>query len=379
MFKDSEKQLIDRLSKIGNIESRLTLLSDNTENNLGELVKIEAEIKKIITEKTIGFPWLADAFAQYFELRDLEVAEFLDKKLTPAHTSAERVREIAKEKRILEKEFRITRNFIKYYESLFPWLHDFVGEDIDELIENIKEKEKKEFSEEDPVKFYLTKGEYENLSTVERNQRALDRYWKKNKASWEIGRDYERYVGYLYEKNGYTIYYQGIIEGFEDLGRDLIGKKNDETLIIQCKYWAQHKTIHEKHVCQLYGTTLEYWIKDKREQSIKHEGLFTDLIKRNIVKAVLATSTRLSDTAKEFAEELGIEVKENFPLIKYPCIKCNISKRTGEKIYHLPMDQQYDRTIIEEEKNECYVETVAEAEMSGYRRAWKWRGAKNSL
>lgn len=55
-------------------------------------------------------------------------------------------------------------------------------------------------------------------------------------------------------------------------------------------------------------------------------------------------------------------------------LKCNVSRRTGEKIYHLPFDQQYDRTLIEEERNECYVETVAEAEKLGYRRAFRWRG-----
>jgi hypothetical protein len=27
-------------------------------------------------------------------------------------------------------------------------------------------------------------------------------------------------------------------------------------------------------------------------------------------------------------------------------IKCNISKRSGEKIYHLPFDQQYDKVKI---------------------------------
>ena len=51
-----------------------------------------------------------------------------------------------------------------------------------------------------------------------------------------------------------------------------------------------------------------------------------------------------------------------------------ISKRTGEKIYHLPIDQQYDKNLIEEEKNECYIETVNEAEELGFRRAWRWIG-----
>jgi len=43
--------------------------------------------------------------------------------------------------------------------------------------------------------------------------------------------------------------------------------------------------------------------------------------------------------------------------------------RDGVKIYHLPFDQQYDRTKIIPDKGEKYVYTVAEAEKAGFRRA----------
>ncbi len=51
-------------------------------------------------------------------------------------------------------------------------------------------------------------------------------------------------------------------------------------------------------------------------------------------------------------------------------VKCNIAAN-GERIYHLPMDQQYDRVVIAK-KGECYVRTVAEAERLGFRRAKRW-------
>ena len=86
------------------------------------------------------------------------------------------------------------------------------------------------------------------------------------------------------------------------------------------------------------------------------------------------TSTNLSDTARKFADALDIVVLEDFTLQKYPSIKCNVSRKNGEKIYHLPFDQQYDRTLVEEERNECYIETVQEAEKLGFRRAWRWHG-----
>ena len=88
----------------------------------------------------------------------------------------------------------------------------------------------------------------------------------------------------------------------------------------------------------------------------------------------LFTSATVSETAANFASILGVRIVQNVPLGRYPAIKCNVSLRDGTKIYHLPFDQQYDRTLIEF-KDECYVETVAEAESLGFRRAFRWRGS----
>ena len=45
--------------------------------------------------------------------------------------------------------------------------------------------------------------------------------------------------------------------------------------------------------------------------------------------------------------------------------------RNGEKIYHLPFDQQYDKTKLEKKYGEFYCKTVKEAEDSGFRRAFR--------
>ena len=66
---------------------------------------------------------------------------------------------------------------------------------------------------------------YEGLTPSEKLQKMLDWYWNRpSKSNWQIGRDYERYIGYLYETKGWNVYYHGK-KGFEDLGRDLICKK----------------------------------------------------------------------------------------------------------------------------------------------------------
>ena len=84
---------------------------------------------------------------------------------------------------------------------------------------------------------------------MERNQLALDRYKASHKKSkWQIGRDYELYIGYRYSQSGYSVDYFGSYMGLEDLGRDLICKKGNKVLIVQCKYWSSKKEIHEKHI-----------------------------------------------------------------------------------------------------------------------------------
>jgi len=90
--------------------------------------------------------------------------------------------------------------------------------------------------------------------------------------------------------------------------------------------------------------------------------------------AIFYTTTRLSDLARQFANELGIELKENLKFDQsYPCIKCNVDPATKEKIYHLPFDQQYDNTKIVN-AGEFYCNTVKQAEQAGFRRALRWRG-----
>ena len=73
------------------------------------------------------------------------------------------------------------------------------------------------------------------------------------------------------------------------------------------------------------------------------------------------------------ANALSIEIIENEPIGDFPRIKCNISGRDSEKIYHLPFDQQYDRTVIEPHKGEFFAYTVKEAEEAGFRRAFRHR------
>jgi DUF2075 family protein len=376
-YEQKKKELEDLLSLIrkekANFQSAATYFESaarqerkglEEKNTLTE--KLREGVIQMAKERQIGFPWLAKAYDELFHLEENKLANFLRKKPHPAVSAAEVIKEQSRIRRKAEKEKKIAQYLVEYYESIAPFLVD-LKEEVDITTEQEREllKEYSEEELEDATTQYLTKEEYRKLPSIERNQMALDRFWKRPKSKWLIGRLYERYVGYLYEERGYDVEYVGIFKGFEDLGRDLICQKEKDIIVIQCKNWAQFRTIYEKHIFQFFGTVFQY-----RDENPNRK-----------VSAMFYTSTELSKLARRFANELGIELKENFKFDKdYPCIKCHTSKvdslytSRGTKIYHLPFDQQYDTTKLERKYGEFYCKTVKEAEDAGFRRAFRYRG-----
>lgn len=352
----------------------LNLLSDfkNASKNFDEafrrLEEQEKSVNQLAKERQIGFPWLAKAYEEFFNLQDKNIIDFLQYKKHSAISAAAVVKEQSRLRREAQKEAKIAQYLVEYYENIAPFLLDLKEEvDIASEQERALLKEYSEEELEDEVTAYLTKEEYRKLPSVERNQLALDRFWKRPKSKWLIGRLYERFIGYLYEEQGYDVDYVGIFKGFEDLGRDLICRKEKDFVVIQCKNWAKFRTIYEKHIFQFFGTVFQY-----RDENPDRK-----------VRAIFYTTTELSKLAQRFASELGIELRENFKFDKnYPCIKCHTSKTDtpyasrGTKIYHLPFDQQYDKTKLENKYGEFYCKTVKEAEDAGFRRAFRYRPNK---
>lgn len=312
-----------------------------------------------------GRKWLANFIAEADKAKD-ELIEFhlLDKK-SPAVRGAEEVAKARSERRAWKERAKFLEYQLASYKEYFPFLEEYEEILLDEAIPLSQNGANLEAVESaDPVLLYVPKAEYDKLSPTDRNQLALDRYLKRSLNRAAIGRFYERYLGYLYEQDGWKVEYHGIVEGHEDLGRDLICKKGNQVVIVQAKCWASEKLIHEKHVFQLFGTTQLYLMNAQQN----------DLFNAN-VSAVFVTTTTLSPVARKAAQWLKIEIKERFAIDKaYPMIKCNINQSSKEKIYHLPFDQQYDRTKITPEFGEFYATTVAEAEHRGFRRAFRHFG-----
>ena len=323
------------------------------ENNLKEYcLKVSEENSNLRKDFKKSFKNMGE-FISDIKLYVYDIAsKYFDTKSHPAHKKAQDVRELKQKTKEYIKEYKLMRYEYDMLFSLFPELENYLEYYSAEKSETIEEVQENY----DYVQSWISKDEYSSLDENTRNQLALDRYIESRKKSkWAIGRDYEMFIGHEYEQKGYKVTYTGITDRLEDKGRDLIAQKDNEILIIQCKNWSKYKEIHENHICQLFGTTVQY--------NIENNLLFK-------ATPVFVTSATLSETALKFAEYLGVQVIQNKKLEEFPRIKCNINNK--EKIYHLPFDQQYDRTIIGDQKGEFFAWTVQEAVDKGFRRAKKY-------
>lgn len=300
--------------------------------------------------------WLAQEYAD-IDAKKAEITAYqLKTKSHPAFTAADKVQEFGRLRREAVYQAKAAQYQLDYLLSLNPHLEDELDMSPAEAAKLLPDHD--ESSSEDPCKAWLSPEEYRNLPNVQKWQRALDHYNNRKKSNWQIGIEYERYIGYLLEQRGYRVRYFGATEGRADMGRDLIAENKKQILIVQCKRWSKDKTIHEKHIFQLYGTTILQRFRTTSDKEIL---------------GVFVTTTALSPLAEMCAKHLGIKIYTHVPLESYPQIKCNISN-TGERIYHLPFDQQYDRTMLNPDDGDMYVSTVLQAEAKGFRRAFRWHG-----
>ena len=191
------------------------------------------------------------------------------------------------------------------------------------------------------------------ITPAEVAQQELDAFWNSPKNAAEIGRLYERYIGYLNEMNGFNVEYFGIEKGNQDLGRDLICRKQNHTVIIQCKNWSQASTIYAQPIYQLYGTTAHY-AKLHPDETVEC--------------AFLTTTRRFENNALSAARALGVTLKSLPMPSRFPIIKCKIHREfNGEKRhYYLPGQGLYDSIRLDLNNGDCFCQTVAEAEQAGF-------------
>lgn len=352
-FRELKKQLLTESKNV-------KLLADQRVSD----AETRAKEMYALLSSSSPFTSCAEMMADIFLTHYFSSEDYLRHKPHPAIQAANEVKILRKETKSYFTRMKELEYKLSYIIKRFPDIEIYTNNDEDLL--SLKEaitSSDEIMATKDNRKDYLSQEEYQNLTETQKSQLALDRYVQsRTKNKWSIGRDYEMSCAFQMEADGYSVEMNGIKLRMGDLGRDLIAKKNNgdifgnEVLIIQCKNWSRHHLIRENVIMQLLGTKIEY--------EISHNNVNQEVTP----VLMIPPYSQLSETALQFADKLKVRILrlENKD---FPRIKCNINN--GQKIYHLPFDQQYDRTEIKL-TGECYVWTVAEAESKGFRRAMRY-------
>lgn len=225
-------------------DNDISVLEKELENIQEVLSKKEKLFQDINNVNDSSVKKISSLFSDYLLLQYDLSANLLSKKERPAFSEAKRIKDLKTETRNYIEQYKIMLYKYEYLLNVFPELENYIEDfqsikEIDDYskIDNLS-------NEFDYVRKYLSKEEYKSLSEVNRNQLALNNYIKGKKSNWQIGRDYELFCGQSYEGDGWNVQYFGMEKKLNDLGRDLIAIKGNETHIIQCKYWSKEKLIH---------------------------------------------------------------------------------------------------------------------------------------
>lgn len=203
------------------------------------------------------------------------------------------------------------------------------------------------------------------LRSIWRRLNPQRRHVRRSKSLWEVGRDYERYIGYLYERQGWSVSFRGAVAGVHDRGVDLIAQRNGATHLVQCKRWSRDKEIAEDVSFHFFASMVRYAVETGHvERGVD----ILETLHRARITGVIVTAAKLSPSARDACRLLGVQTRELVAMQRYPMIKCNVGA-DGRRIYHLPSDPFYDRIRVEPHKGEFYAWSRREAEAHGFRRA----------
>lgn len=316
---------------------------------------LDIEIKKELSNYKLNQTML-NVFEEYTNKRLNEAINYFTLKKRPSLKSAEYIREIKDEYKQLEKENKELKLIVSQF--IFD--------------EEMIEKEESTFDTEEKAYKYgkISKEKWQKLSYIEKLDIVLEKYKNSWKDKLNIGLEFERYCGYTFEKAGFKVKYWGILNGKKDGGIDLVAKKKEKTLYIQCKYWGNSKTIRENTISQLFGASLKMAI----DEGETYES-FIKKVKSKKIEMILLTKTELSIEAKEFCKKLDIIYFEKIEIEDYPRVKL---VGGTEKIFYIPTDLQYDNIIFSSTSKEYKrVMSCKEANILGYRHCFKWRGNNN--
>jgi restriction system protein len=134
-------------------------------------------------------------------------------------------------------------------------------------------------------------------------------YKKMIKENIKKGKEYEKYIGNLFEQKGYIVKFNGIEQGKKDSSIDLIAIKGNQIIFTQCKNWkenSKYKINHEK-IKAFIGDSYSFIEKNQQYKNY------------NIKRLFCLANDVFDKSAKNYLEQ-------NKSIIEYRIIKPELAK-----------------------------------------------------
>ena len=173
-------------------------------------------------------------------------------------------------------------------------------------------------------------------------------------AKADYGRQYERYVGYLFEEKGFAVNYNGLSKGLEDGGIDLVARAPRKIRLVQCKRWRM--PVNVDVVSRLQGAVGRFIYEERRGKPAAT---------RTSIRGVIATTGGIEAEALELAAHFGIYVMPRLKYAMYPAIKAQRITSDGGR-FLLPFTQGYDRMRLNQRAGDCFFASIREALANGF-------------
>lgn len=136
----------------------------------------------------------------------------------------------------------------------------------------------------------IEQGQFERIQLTRTQQDRFGRIRTLNQLKNMDPIEFERFCGYLYERRGYTAH---MTASTGDEGVDLLLKKGNELVVVQCKRYSN--TVGQPTVRDLYGTMLH----------------------NNATSSALVTTARISRQAEDWAKGKPIHLVDGHELISW--------------------------------------------------------------
>lgn len=303
-----------------------------------------------------GRKWLAQAWVDLVSHQDDQALHPLSLNTRDPADRDDLIAELRTQRYELLSNHRMMEYQLASYEEYFPFLADFRDTVLNEDV-RLKTLGFEALQDIEPALAigYLSETEYRSRPIAEVMQIALKRYLNKSMSRFEYARHYERFIRYLFEKDGWQVTLQSHIEGFNEFGRDLFCVQGDQACLVVTEYHSESQAVREHNMLRLYRSMIQM-----------------KLTRPELTISLYQFSHEApTDDTRLMAEELDIHLKHQ-PLRRFPMVKCQKDPITQQDLYHLPFDPGYDELQMTIEHDSCYQPGPIKAEQAGYVRSGHW-------